>query len=55
MSLSLCVLLLLCLGSHVPGAVELVDAPSFFSLLLFFFFPIDFIADGAINGDQAMG
>jgi hypothetical protein len=31
-----------------------VDAPSFFSLLLFFF-PVDFIADGAINGDQAMG
>jgi hypothetical protein len=50
--LSLCVLFFLYLGSHAPSAAELVDAPSFFSLLLFFF-PIDFTADGAINGDQA--
>jgi hypothetical protein len=36
----------------MPSAAELVDTPSFFSLLLFFF-PIDFTIDGAINGDQA--
>jgi hypothetical protein len=50
--LSLCILLFLCLGSHALSAAELVDVPSFFSLLLFFF-PIDFTADGAIIGDQA--
>jgi hypothetical protein len=50
--LSLCILFLLCLGSHAPSAVELEDTPSFFSLLLFFL-PIDLTVDGAINGDQA--
>jgi hypothetical protein len=45
-------LLFLYFGSHAPSAGELVDAPSFFSLLLFFFL-IDFTADDAINGDQA--
>jgi hypothetical protein len=48
----LCTLLFLCFGSHAPSAAEHVDTPSFFSLLLFFF-PIDFTADGVINGDQA--
>jgi hypothetical protein len=48
----LCALLFLCFGSHAPSVAELVDAPFFFSLLLFFF-PIDLTADGAINGDQA--
>jgi hypothetical protein len=48
----LCALLFLCFGSHALSAAELVDTPSFFSLLLFFF-QIDFTADGAINGDQA--
>jgi DNA-directed RNA polymerase subunit E'/Rpb7 len=34
--------------------MHLVDAPSLFSLLLFFFLMAE-VVDGAINGDQAKG
>jgi hypothetical protein len=50
----ICALLFFCFGSHAPDAAALVDTPSFFSLLLFFF-PIVSTVNGAINGDQVKG
>jgi hypothetical protein len=52
--LPLCTILFLCFGSHASGTGMLEEAPSLFSLLLFFF-PMTEVVDGAINGDQVKG
>jgi hypothetical protein len=52
--LPLCTLLFLYFGSHASGTSMLEEAPSLFSLLLFFF-PMTKVVDGAINGDQVKG